>query len=83
MVIRYFAWMRDHTGCAHERLSCPDHVHDVRALISYLCERSPGHQTAFANQDIIRVAINHEFADLDDAISDDMEVAFFPPVTGG
>ena len=31
----------------------------------------------------ILVAINMEYAELDDQVKDDDEVAFFPPVTGG
>ena len=83
MVIRYFAWLRDYTGCAHEELDCPAQVTTISELISYLCERSDGHRSAFAHEGVIKVAINQEFAALDDAVSPNDEVAFFPPVTGG
>ena len=87
MVIRYFAWLRDHTNCAHETISCPAHVTNVHELISHLASQSGGHQAAFADTlagvGVIRVAINQEFASFDDGITDQDEVAFFPPVTGG
>ena len=83
MVIRYFAWLRDHTGCAHETIICPPNVTTISALITHLSQRSEGHRAAFAHEGIIKVAINHEFAALDDVISPEDEVAFFPPVTGG
>ena len=83
MVIRYFAWLRDHTGCAHETIKCPQEVTTISQLISYLSETSEGHKAAFAHEGVIKVAINQEFASLKDGISPDDEVAFFPPVTGG
>ncbi len=83
MVIRYFAWLRDHTGCAQEQLDCPANVTNISQLISYLCERSDGHKAAFAHEGVIRVAINQDFADKEDVISPNDEIAFFPPVTGG
>ena len=83
MVIRYFAWLRDHTGCAHEEFDCPAHVKTISELIAVLSARSDGHHAAFAHEAVIKVAINQEFAALDDAVSPDDEVAFFPPVTGG
>ena len=83
MVIRYFAWLRDHTGCSHETISCPPQVKTVADLIKYLSATSQGHEAAFDHQGIIRVAINQEFASLDDSVCQADEVAFFPPVTGG
>ena len=83
MVIRYFAWLRDYTGCSSEQLDCPTDVKTITDLIEYLCSRSHGHRSAFENGGVIRAAINQEFASSDDAISPTDEVAFFPPVTGG
>ena len=83
MVIRYFAWLRDHTGCAHETITCPADVNDISQLVHYLTTCSEGHRAAFANQETIKVAINQEFASFTAPVSDGDEVAFFPPVTGG
>lgn len=83
MVIRYFAWLRDHTGCAQEQLACPPDVKTISDLMSVISARSAAHAGAFAQDGIIRVAINQEFASFEDAISDEDEIAFFPPITGG
>ena len=83
MIIRYFAWLRDHTGCAQENRDCPATVTNVSELITYLCENAPAYQQAFANRGVIKVAINQEFASHDSAVKQGDEIAFFPPVTGG
>lgn len=83
MIIRYFAWLRDHTGVAHETRACPADVHTVAELMDHLCDNAPGYQTAFANRDVIKVAINQEFASADAPVKEGDEIAFFPPVTGG
>ena len=46
-------------------------------------EQSAGHSTALANLDTVRVAVNRVYGDLATPITNDDEVAFFPPVTGG
>lgn len=83
MVIRYFAWLKDHTKCAEETVTCPENVSTIAELITFLCNKSDGHKAAFAHEGVIRVAINQEFASLNDHISAGDEIAFFPPVTGG
>lgn len=83
MKIRYFAWVRDHTGCAEEELGLPAELESVADLARYLAGRSDGHAKAFANLKKVRVAIDQEFAGPDASIKGAKEIAFFPPVTGG
>jgi len=83
MKIHYFAWMREHTQCAQEMLSVPAHVTNVEALIEHLRALSEGHANALRNIKTVRVAVNQQYAQLDTAITDADEIAFFPPVTGG
>lgn len=83
MKIRYFAWLRDDTGCGQEEMPCPNHVKTIDDLVSFLSQKDEKYKRAFAQKQVIRVALNHEFASFEDAISDEDEIAFFPPVTGG
>ena len=83
MRILYFAWLKEHIGHASEELQLPDSVNTVATLIPYITKQSARHGTALANLDAVRVAVNRVYGDLATPVSNDDEVAFFPPVTGG
>ena len=83
MKVLYFAWLKTRTGVAEEDVAPPPDGATVGALIEWLKTKSAGHGEALANTQFIRVAVNHEFAELDQPIAAGDEIAFFPPVTGG
>jgi len=83
MTLMYFAWLKQKIGMGEEELTPHDNVVTVADLIDWLCSRGDNFATAFEDRDVIRVAINQEFAELDDPIAGAAEIAFFPPVTGG
>ena len=83
MKILYFAWMREHTGCAEEEVELPDGVTTVVELVPHLASQSDGHATALRNLKTVRVAVNRTHSALDASIKQGDEIAFFPPVTGG
>ena len=83
MKLMYFAWMREHIGSAEETVDLPPGVATVAELVTHLREVSPGHAKALSNMDVVRVAVNQSYADLETRITASDEVAFFPPVTGG
>jgi molybdopterin synthase sulfur carrier subunit len=83
MKIVYFAWMREHIGSSGEELDLPQGITTVGDLATYLKTLSTGHAKALSNLDVVRVAVNKIYADLNTQISNTDEVAFFPPVTGG
>jgi molybdopterin converting factor subunit 1 len=83
MKVLYFAWLRQKVGLSEETVTPPDDVATVAQLVEWLKGRSAGHADAFANAEVVRAAVDMNFADPDDAIADAEEVAFFPPVTGG
>jgi len=81
--VLYFAWLKEKTGTAQEDLDLPDGVSDVAGLVAWLKGRGPGYSDAFADEAVVRVAVNQEHVDTDHKLGNGDEVAFFPPVTGG
>jgi molybdopterin synthase sulfur carrier subunit len=83
MKVLYFAWLRSKTGIAEETLVPPPGVATVAGLIDHLKARGGGFAEALKDLSCVRVAVNQEFAELDQAVGASDEVALFPPVTGG
>lgn len=83
MKLMYFAWLRQKLGRGEEQVDPPADVTDVAGLVDWLRDRSAGHAAALERMDVIRVAVNQEFAVMTTPVTAGDEVAFFPPVTGG
>lgn len=83
MQVLYFAWLREKIGVSAEDIEVPAKVTSVAALIDWLKSRGPGYAAAFADQKLVRCAVDQEFAGPEALIAGAREIAFFPPVTGG
>jgi sulfur-carrier protein len=83
MQILYFAWLREKIGHGEEVFAPPASVTTPRQLIALLRQRGPGYDAAFANETLIRCAVDQDFCTLDTPFGAAAEIAFFPPVTGG
>jgi len=83
LTVLYFAWLKERVGTGEEKLSPPDEVRTVGALIDWLTTLGGGHAAAFSHAGLVRCAVNQEFADRSTGVKPGDEVAFFPPVTGG
>jgi sulfur-carrier protein len=79
--VRYFASIREALG-ASETLELPPGA-TVAAARDALIARSPAHATALARGRALRSALDQTLCDEAAALTDDAELAFFPPVTGG
>lgn len=79
----YFAWLRTRIGVAEEEIELPDGVADVASLVVWLKGRGPAYAGALANDAVVKVAVNQEFARGDHPLRPGDEIALFPPVTGG
>jgi sulfur-carrier protein len=79
----YFAWIRSRIGLSQETVPLPVGISDVAGLLDWLKDRGPGYADALANLALVKVAVNQEFADFSQPLTDSDEVALFPPVTGG
>ena len=72
--VRFFASLRERIGVARTEIQA-DSVNDVRDV-----RLAVSHQPL---DEEMLVAVNRNYASLDQAVVDGDEVAFFPPVTGG
>jgi molybdopterin synthase sulfur carrier subunit len=83
VTIRYFAWVREKTGVAEERVRLPATVRTVPDLVAWLKSRGPQFEAAFVKPEAIRTALDKVHVRSDAALSGAREIGFFPPVTGG
>lgn len=83
ITLRYFAWIREKTGRAEERIALPPGLATVADLLAWQATRGPEFADAFAKPTIIRAAIDQRHVKPTTAIAGAREIAFFPPVTGG
>jgi len=83
MKLVYFAWIRQKIGLTEETVAPPADVSRVGELLDWLAARGPNFQAALKNRDIVKVAVNQDYAGLDHPIGPNDEIALFPPVTGG
>ena len=83
MKIKYFAWVAEIIDKREEEIEVPDYVIDVNTLINFLCTIDESYEAAFANKKQIKFAINQKLSRSNAKITNNDEVAFFPPMTGG
>tara|TARA_B100001778_G_C18545873_1_gene610612 strand:+ start:1034 stop:1285 length:252 start_codon:yes stop_codon:yes gene_type:complete len=83
MQIKYFSWVKDQIGEESENITITEQIITVKDLINYLKKKNDKYAKAFDDDSVIRCAVNMEVTDLNHKISDNDEIAFFPPMTGG
>ena len=83
MVIKYFSWIKEHIGKSEENIILPSHIKNVDQLINYLDQIDEKYNLIFKKKEIIKIAVNKKYSSFETNISDNDEIAFFPPVTGG
>ncbi|MCG8429495.1 MAG: molybdopterin converting factor subunit 1 [Chromatiales bacterium] len=80
--VLYFARLREQLDTESEQL-------DIAAgstladVLTMLRSRGGVWADTFAEDQLIMMAVNQEMTEIDAAVSEGDEVAFFPPVTGG
>jgi sulfur-carrier protein len=84
MKLVYFAWIRERIGRAEEVLELPPEVTTVSGLLGWLKSRGEEYRHALEKDEVVRVAIDHNHVeDRNTPIGSAVEIAFFPPMTGG
>lgn len=86
--IQYFASIREALDRNEEELQLPAGVTSVQALIDYLLIANPHFEAVFKEGSgnkggKVLVAVNQTIVGRSHPLSQDDEVAFFPPMTGG
>ena len=83
ITLLYFASLREQIARSREVVELPVEVQTVGALREWMLLRGEPYFSALARGKAVRVAVNQQMAQDDQAISNGVEVAYFPPVTGG
>ena len=81
--IHYFAHLREQLGRESDDLVLPDGIINVAELIEFLKNADPAVNEIFESTPKILVAINQVVVSRDTKITQNDEIAFFPPMTGG
>lgn len=79
--VLFFAQLREQLGC-HSLEVSENNIHCVADLRQFLVASHP-HWENFLNNGKLMVAVNQTLVKVDQALAQNDEVAFFPPVTGG
>jgi len=81
ITVRYFASVREHIGLAQETIDTQSI--DLASLKNELIARGENYRQGLSDGKAIRMAMNQSVCDESTRLTDNAEVAFFPPVTGG
>ena len=81
MKIKYFAWIKDITNLEEEEINS-NRIKNLDELKIFIIEKYPD-LNKHMNKEILRFAINQEYVIKNINLSDNDEIAIFPPVSGG
>ena len=81
MKIKYFAWIKDITNLEEEEINL-NQAKNLDELKTYIIEKYPDLKKHMIKE-ILRFAINHEYAVNNTNLNEEDEIAIFPPVSGG
>lgn len=84
MKLIYFSWIRERLDMGDEEISLPENVNTLGELVTWMKTRGEEFDAVFEHDSVVRIAIDQEHVDdMNTAIFDTNEIAFFPPMTGG
>ena len=82
MKILYFAKLKQLVGKSEETI-CIQKKKRISQVINELKKRNEVYNFAFKEINSLQYAVNCEYVDLDFFVTDNDELAIFPPVSGG
>ena len=83
VTILYFAGLREALHSGGESVVLPEQVRTAGALRDWLIARGSPYAEALGPGKAVRISVDQAMADARTPLADGVEVAFFPPVTGG
>ena len=83
MKILYFAKLKQLIGKSEETICIGQKKKKVSQVINELKKRNDIYNFAFKETNSLQYAVNCEYVDLNFVVSDNDELAIFPPVSGG
>lgn len=83
ITLKLFASLREALGVSEEVIQVPTSVRTVGDLKNWLGQRDELWRAMLAEGRAVRSALNQVMVDDHQALVEDAELAFFPPVTGG
>ena len=81
--IHYFASLREQMGRECDDLVLPNNVSNVAELIDSIMRSDSVFKDVFDSAPKVLVAVNQVVVSMDHKLTEDEEIAFFPPLTGG
>ena len=81
MKIKYFAWIKDITNLEEEVINL-NQAKNLDELKTYIIEKYPDLKKHMIKE-VLRFAINQEYAVNNTTLNEEDEIAIFPPVSGG
>ena len=81
MKIKYFAWIKDITNLEEEEINLNE-AKNLDELKTYIIKKYPDLKKHMMKE-ILRFAINQEYAVNNTNLNEEDEIAIFPPVSGG
>ena len=81
MKIKYFAWIKDITNLEEEEINSHG-ISDLDELKIFIIEKYPDLKKHM-KKEILRFAVNQEYVIKNTNLSNNDEIAIFPPVSGG
>ena len=81
MKIKYFAWIKEITNLEEEEVNLNE-AKNLDELKTYIIEKYPDLKKHMIKE-ILRFAINQEYAVNNTNLNEEDEIAIFPPVSGG
>lgn len=82
MKVLYFAWLKNKTGKSEEFIN-DKKIKDVNSLLNFISKKYPKLKEFTSKKHILRIAINLNYTTKNKKLTNNDEIAIFPPVSGG